>query len=420
MTIKRFYWPVVALAVSALPVSAQLPQASASALGVGFNTTASARGFSAITNNPAGLGHPGTGAFSLAVPALTAQSGLGPVTLLDLAEWEDRRLPDATKTEWLSRVDQSGGQTGSLDAGVTAFALQLGSIGFQLSSVAGGSVALAPDAVELYLYGNAGRTGMAEDFDLEGSAINGFGLTTAAVAFGMKLAPGIYGGATGKYTVGHGIVMGRSQGTTLGSDPLELEVDFPVIVLRTEDPELKNGSGLGLDVGVIIDRPGVSIGARIENIVSTFEWSLDGLSYVPAQALFNSDGQDSDFDERPASEAPADLLAEVAEATIKPVFSAGIQLEMSPQLSVTADLRKRVEGGLALGPAFHAGVGAEVKVLPFLPLRGHLAKVSGGLQVGGGASIVLGPVNLTGAGAMRTSAQENSVLGALTLSFGAN
>jgi hypothetical protein len=69
---------------------------------------------------------------------------------------------------------------------------------------------------------------------------------------------------------------------------------------------------------------------------------------------------------------------------------------------------------------FHAGVGVELRAMSFLPLRAHGAVVTGGMQVGGGASLVLGPVNLSGAAALRTGKIEDSVLGMLTLSFGAN
>lgn len=420
MTMKRIAWPLLALMLLAVPASAQLAQASASSLGLGFNNTASARGFAAIANNPAGLGHAETGSFSLAIPAVTGVAGVEPITLAEMAMYEGVRLPDAVRDDWLTRVNTADGQSGSIDLGVTPFAVQFGSIGFQLSTVAAVAANFSADAIELYLYGNAGRTGAAEDFNLDDSMLDGFALTTGAVSFGTKVAPGIHAGATAKYTVGHGLVMGRSQGTTFTSDPLEVQVDFPMIIPGDENAGLNNGSGFGLDVGVVIDQPGVTIGATIQNIVNTFEWSPDGLRYVPGQALFNIDGGDADFDERPALEAPAMLLDELAEATIKPVFSAGVQLRPNSTLMLTADLRKRVEGGMALGPSFHAGIGAEVGVLPFLPLRGHLAKVSGGIQVGGGASLVLGPINVTGAGALRTSTDQNSVLGAVTISFGAN
>ena len=163
----------------------------------------------------------------------------------------------------------------------------------------------------------------------------------------------------------------------------------------------------------------MAIGVMVENVMNTFEWRTDDMSYVPATAIFNLDGGETNFDEMPADQAPSVILEELATMTLEPAVAVGVELRPSEVLSLSADVKKR-SGGLALGPEFHAGVGAEVRVLPFLPLRAHAVKVTGGMQVGGGASLVLGPVNISGAAAVRTDAQDNSVLGAFALSFGSH
>lgn len=416
---RTFAAALSGMVLIAAPASAQLPQASSAALGLGFNMTAASYGFSAVANNPAGLAHPNSPAFSLAIPSIIGEAGVGPVTLAELKEWEERVVPDNVKDDWIQRIAASG-QAVSLSGGLTPFALNVGPIGFQLSTTVGGRASLNDDAAELLMYGNAGRSGSADDFDLEGSAIDGFVLTTGAVSLGMQTSPGLYLGGTLKYTVGNALALGRDGGTMLNSSPVSVDVDFPMIVNRTEDGTINNGSGIGFDVGAIWVGEGLTLGATIENLFNTFEWSLDGLSYVPGQAVFDLTESTSDFDEQPASMAPSDLLAQVAEQTIKPAFSVGAALEASPMLHLRADIRKRSSEGLQLGPEFHAGVGAELRVLPILPLRAHVAKVTGGSQIGGGLSLVLGPVNLSGGIAVRTQEAENSTLGMFTLSFGAN
>jgi hypothetical protein len=133
-----------------------------------------------------------------------------------------------------------------------------------------------------------------------------------------------------------------------------------------------------------------------------------------------------DFDPVTFAESLGTLCAACALANgqnvPKPPFLGQFSSAVAPSslVSVTADIRKRVSGGLEFGPDFHAGVGAELRALSFLPLRAHAGVVSGGMQIGGGASLVLGPVNLTGAGAYRSGDAEDAVLGMLTLSFGAN
>jgi hypothetical protein len=408
--------------VAALPVAvaAQLPQASAAALGMGYNMTASARGFAAVANNPAGLGHSSSPDFSLAIPALATEAGVGPVTLSDLVDWEGQVVPVSTKEDWLDRITASGGQTGLVGAGATPIALSIGPVGFQLSAVAGGELSLAPDAAELLLFGNAGRTGTPEDFELAGSSLDGFVLSTAALSYGRQVSPGLHFGVTGKYTMGNVLIVGRDTGSMAGTSPLGVELQFPVVLPRTENSEHNHGTGIGFDVGALWEGPTVTLGATIQNIVHTFDWKLDHLSYIPGEALFNQDTTTSDFDEQPASDAPASMLEVVAGRTIEPVYSVGAEWRPNSLLRLQGDIRKRASGGLELGPEFHAGVGAELSALSFLPLRAHFGVVSGGVQVGGGASLVLGPVNVSGAGALRTREGESALLGMLTLSFGAN
>lgn len=411
-------------APAAAPAAAQLPQASATALGMGFNTTASARGFAAVANNPAGLAMDDSPGFSLAIPAVAVEAGLGPVSLSDLADWEGRLVPADVKQDWLESVISSGSQAGSIFAGATPVALSVGSLGAQLSTQVGGEVDLGPDAVELLLYGNAGRSGSAGDFDLEGSFVDAFVLSTAAVSWGFRASERLTLGVTGSYSVGTGLVVGRDAGTVLRSDPLSGEVRFPILYPATEGPDssiaFDNGSGVGFDVGAVWVGPTVTVGATIQNLVSTFEWDLDGFSYVAGEAVFEQGSSESNFEELPASGAPRTLLDAADELTLKPVFAVGASMSPTPVLLVEADIRKRVSGGLSVGPDFHAGVGAELRALPVLPLRGHLAVVSGGVQVGGGASLVLGPVNLSGAVALRTGDVSSATLGMITLSFGGN
>lgn len=417
-TVKRSMWVAAsALALVAAPVAAQLPQASASALGLGFNTTAGARGFAAVANNPAGLGHASSPGFSLAVPAVSVETGLGPITLSDLVDYEEQTVPDPVRSAWLQAVTESGGQSGVVGAGVTPFALSIGPIGVQLATLAGGDVTLNPDAVELLMFGNAGVTGSPEDFSLDGSSIDGFAVSTAAVSYGFQAGPSLSLGVTGTYSVGHGLVVGRDGGTMVRSDPASVELDFPMLI-PAEDTDFDNGSGVGLDVGAIWEGPSLTVGATIQNLVQTFEWRLDGFSYVPGQAVFDQNESTSDFEEQPAANAPAAFQEEVLDLGFKPVFAVGVELSPSDLLSVRADLRKRVSGGLAVGPDFHLGVGAELRALPILPLQAHLAAVSGGVQVGGGASLAIGPVNLGVAGAVRTGDAENTTLGMVSLSFG--
>ena len=53
-----------------------------------------------------------------------------------------------------------------------------------------------------------------------------------------------------------------------------------------------------------------------------------------------------------------------------------------------------------------------------LHLRGGAAVITDGMQYGGGASLVLGPMNLSIAGALQMGVLGEKGLGQVTLSFG--
>jgi hypothetical protein len=382
--------------------------------------TASARGFAAVANNPAGLGHRDSPGFSLVLPAVSADIGLGPITFAELADFDGQLVPASTKEDWLRRVTAAGSQSGSVAAGVTPLALSIGPVGFQVSTLAVGSADLPPDAVELLLFGNAGRTGTPRDFTLEHASLDGFVLTTAALSIGLQVADGLYLGATGKYTMGNALLFGRDAGSLASASPLAVELAVPILHPDSDQPSFDHGTGVGLDLGAMWGSRSLTLGATVQNVVHTFEWELDRMVYRPGEALFNTDTTTSDFDERPASSAPAGFLDEVSDLTIRPVLSVGAEWRPSTLLKLQADVRKRSPKGLQLGPEFHAGVGAELGLLSFLPLRAHAAVVTDGVQFGGGASLVLGPVNLSAAGALRTGDGKEAALAMFTLSFGAN
>src|SRR5919199_3719364 len=69
---------IIALACAAHPAAAQLPSASAVALGSGDNYTALARGYNAVAWNPAGLAMPGNPGFSLTILPVRGSGGLRP------------------------------------------------------------------------------------------------------------------------------------------------------------------------------------------------------------------------------------------------------------------------------------------------------------------------------------------------------
>ncbi len=416
---------VLALLLPLNPLHAQLGPGSAAALGTGNNYTALARGVSALGYNPAGLGMPGTPGFSLSLLPVMGWQGMDPIGLSDLKDVEGELISNSTKDSWIRDIASAGEQTGGFGADLTPVAFNVGPIGFQFSTMIRGEGALNERGAELLLYGNAGKTGQAQDYDLANSRLSGVVVSTLGIGYGHALsiegeagsARTLAVGGTFKYSVGHGVAYGQDAGSQVRADPLEGEIEFPIIVTDEVDDQLNFGSGFGLDLGAVWEEGDLSVGVSIQNLFHTFEWELDDMSFIAGEFMFNEDDTDSDFDTRPAEQAPSDLQDAVTDLKFKPQISVGLAYDLNRDLTVMGDVRKRLGDGIEVGPDLHVGLGLEFNAIDFLPLRVGAAKITDGFQFGGGFGLVLGPVNLNWAGALQKGDLDGSVA-AFSISFG--
>ncbi|HZD06484.1 MAG TPA: hypothetical protein VE173_16345 [Longimicrobiales bacterium] len=412
-----------ALALACTPVrtAGQLPSADAAELGLGGSSPSLARGFAAVAANPAALGAPDGPAFSATLLSLGVRQGLDPVGLGELADWEDRDLPRSVREEWLERVRSNGSESGGAGAEVTLAALSRGRVGLQLSTRAFGRVSLNADAAELLLFGNAGLTGEPRDFDLAGSRGDGFVVTTAAVAWGSGVGPFAGGrlrvGATLSLSMGHVVALARDNGSGLTGDPTELDLRFPVLHVGGATGSLDHGHGVGLDLGTLWTDGSRTVGIVVRNVVNTFEWRVEDLVFRPGSALFDPEESSTDFDERPAGEAPPVLLDALEDMSFRPAVAAGASWRARPDLVIEADLELRRGGGMSVEPDARLGVGAEYRPRPEVPLRGDLAVVERGIQGALGAGLELGSFMVAGAVAVRTGALDDMLLGTFGVSF---
>ena len=421
---------ILSLAVGAVSfpgaASGQLPSASTATLGTANNYTALARGFTAIALNPAGLAMPGNPGFSLSFPTfpVEARAGLDALTISDVNEFEGVALPDSARDAWLTSVIAEEGLTARAGVAVTEFALSVGPVGFQISTVAQADATMAPDAFELAMYGNAGRTGTPRDMTLEGTAVNGWAATTFAVAFGLPL-PDVQGGtfaagATLKYTLGHVVVAGGDDGTSfIQGDPIMMDLSLPSIA--PDSFTVNNGSGVGLDLGVAWEDSTWAVTASIENLFHTFQWELDAYAYRPGEVIFDGTEISDDFNAVPATGAPGVLQDSVLAQSFKPVLILGGAYRVSEKLAVTADLRKDTGDALVHGAGSHIGMGVEFRGVSFLPLRGGMSFVSSGaVHFAAGFGLELGPVHFSGAYLTEKSTPGEFRAASFALSFSHN
>ncbi len=396
-----------ALAASVLAVSlaataaAQLPSASPAALGMGDNYTALARGFGAVAWNPANLGLSGNPRFSLAIMGLRGTSDLGPITGADVARYQGVSLPDDVRDAWMQRIEDEGGEQGQLGAGVTYFGMSVGRFAMQISSAVSGEANLAPDAMELILYGNAGRTGTPRDTRLDGAHLTGAMTTTAALAWArpIDLAVGRLSiGATAKYIMGNALVHGEDGGSFLSANASEVIIRFPLIVSDTGGGAStgNHGRGMALDLGAAWQSGPLTAGLALQNLINTFKWNASSLFYKPIN-IYN--GPDTSYSESgralPLDSAPAEVRGWLDQQRFKPAVAAGVAFQATRALLVTADVRHELGDGMRIAERTHTGIGAELRAIPFVPLRVGVSTLLGGYALAGGTGVEIGPVNLT-------------------------
>jgi hypothetical protein len=402
----------VLVMLASAPAGAQMANASVAATGLGGAFTARAQGYNAVAWNPANLAMPGNPGFSFTLGAVDGAAGMRPIDFKKIAD-AGSVIDSATRESWMLDVEREGAQKGGLGGGVTALGLSLGPIGFQLNTKVSTLSDLGPGGVEAILFGNEGRTDTLRSLDLTNSGFQGAVYSTGALSYGMRLPivplSDFAIGVTGKYTMGHAVGIAQNFGSSIGTGN-EINVSFPYIrpskaVVDAEDINI--GSGFGLDLGAAWRIPGFRFGVSAQNLVNSFKWDTTKLATRTAVGLF-SNTQDPQFDEgadsteTAYSTAPAVLREKIANQKFKPVIAAGMSFDWLPAITVSADIRQQVAGGIENGPESMISAGAEVRWLPFLPLRGGVQMMTGGFGVAGGVGLRLLGLEAGIAGYVRT------------------
>jgi hypothetical protein len=416
----------VAIAALLIPAvaQAQAGNASSAATAMGGNYTAVARNFNAAAWNPANLGLDGNSRFSIAFSPQLGM-GTGPITLADLKEYEGIVVPQAVREQWLQKVIDNDGQDLDGDVNVTPIAMSIGRFGISATTTLRANGAIPAAFAELVLFGNAGRTGTPQDYELADLAVDANATSTVALAYGrrMRIMPvGEFSlGVTGKYIVGHHAASLRDNGSTVTSNPIALNINAPLVV--TDTAEFINGTGVGMDVGATWKVGDLTTAAVIHDVFSTFSWKTDNLYYLPIEATFE-EGQSSEVSDSlmPLSSAPAalqeELRSRIAEAEPTPTLALGVAYRGFRRITLAADLRQRFGDGLELGPSTRIGVGAELRLIPFVPLRAGLSSLGDGMRYSGGFGLEFGVVNFQVAGQLTSAAGRNDTGAGFTLSFG--
>lgn len=377
-----------ALALGPAVAGAQLANVSNAATGLSGAYTARAQGYNAVFWNPANLGMPGNQGFSFALAGVDGNAGIKPIDFQHLVDAGDT-LTKAVREQWMKEVESNGGQSGGFGGGITALGLSMGPIAFQFNTKVAADMNLAPGAVEALLFGNKQRYDSVRTLSLAGSRLQSSAYSTAAVSYGRRLSlvplPDFAIGVTAKYTVGHALLLASDVGSAIGSN--DVSVNFPAVLPDTSSlQDGQAGSGVGIDLGAAWRVPGFRFGVSLQNVVNTFKWDTTKFVSRNAVGMFSADTNffNADSVDKPYANAPAALRETVAGLKFKPVIAAGLSFDWLPMVTVSADIRQQVGDGIELGPQSMIAAGAELKLIPFIPLRGGVQMMSGGFGVSGG------------------------------------
>lgn len=401
---------LVLIGAAAAPSAAQLPNASTAALGMGNNYTAAAPGFGALAWNPALLASSRNTYASMTLLTTMGGAGIGPIELSDIADYSDRVVPDAVKRDWLSRVSPGDAERGTVNADLTLGAAQIGRFGLQVTSSVRTTADLSHDVLQLILFGNVDDEGDPANLDFAGSSLDLAGYTTFAGGYAhpFEIMPGtrLLLGLTAKYTVGHIVVTGAdSQGS---ADASGFDIAFPIVntVIDPDSFKLNNGGGFGFDVGAALEMGPLTLGASVENVVSTFEWRMNDLRYRPLTLEAGEAELIADTEEQPFDNAPAALREHLENLDFGRSFKLGAAYQVRSNLLAAADLRHGSADGIVTGPTSHLGAGVEYRPTQSLPLRAGAAVIqlgddNTGFQFGGGVGLNLGGWNLSASALQR-------------------
>jgi len=410
----------VILLATAPTAWAQQLNTSAAALGLGGNFIARARGYEAVSWNPANLGLPGNPGFSLTLLPVAASFTLDPITLGDIKDADSYKVPNtvprATRQAWLDKVTAAGGEKGTPSGGAN-IAMSVGPFAAQFGFTFFGAVDLNPDAVEAILFGNVPATGSGTDgtnvraFNFRDSKLNGGGVTTGAFSYGRAFGehkPGsgtLAFGATLKWVGGAFVRVAKDAGSSINANGGT--ISFPSVGTRSfqdcrdDAGQIKAGctpmtgpggfagNGIGADIGVSWLRDKLGVSGAIQNVFNSFSWNESVSSYTPGFGQFDANGDTTNFDQQPFANAPAALKSALANYKLKPTVSVGVGYELKKDVTLSADARQQMGGdeSIVIGPKTSVGAGVEYRGIPVLSLRGGAAYITGGTALSFGAGL---------------------------------
>lgn len=389
-----------ALAASfALPAAAQV-SLTPRALGMGGAYLGVARGHESLFLNPANLALPNSphwsaGAGTLVVGA--AVRGLTVSEFADLVRYDERT--DAERQALVAAIPESGtGVDVEARAPLLALSIRRFAVGIGYGVV--GNHTVNRSIADLVVNGFQ----PTRSYSIENTTGFRASYWDVAAAYGHRVGP-VSLGATARYVVAGDLVRsGLVDVDTVftGPIPTDLRVTY-------EGVRSSGGGGFGVDLGLAAQPiPGLTVGASIENVLSTVRW--DGDQELRTLVLDQNDYRDGDPEVildryqqsgRPYTEAGAaartrELAGQLEvdrDAGLPTVLRVGAAYQAATGTTLAAGYQEDLDSNAFSGLwTRQASLGIQQRI-PFITLRAGVATdFSDGSLLSGGLS--LGPIQL--------------------------
>jgi hypothetical protein len=388
--------------------------ASPQAAALAGNGTMVSRGARALQVNPALLAAPDRPSFSLALPSLAGGATTDPLQFRDIRPYKNTVVPHDVAEEWLDRITKAGGLRTTARAHSGIVGLSVGPVAVSVGALGEAELSVPPELAELLLFGNAGRTGQPRDMTLTGGGGRSWGAAVISAGFGTRLplrltkspSESFSLGVTGKFVSSPGMAEMLAPSGHVTADPVGSDIAVPIVFFdETKDGGL-GATGYGLDVGAAWSAGPLALGVTVHDAVNTFRYRLTSARVHRATALVTADSTAAGMDDElplddprvdPAVRARARELADQARFT--PTFRVSGAFTPISWLTVTSDLITHTGSADALTsqPKLSMGVGAEARLIPFLPLRGGVRVGNGFTTLRAGAGLRLVGIRVDGA-----------------------
>lgn len=391
---------MLACAAALAPDGAWAGTPSAREWGMAGAYVAVAEGIEAAWTNPANLGLPGQGGFSLSLVSLNTELSNNSFSL---DQWNNytsiARLEQGDKDDILSSIPDDGFRVRA-SAGANALGISLGRIAIAVTPRASASLGIARDWFDLLLNGNE----VGRSYNVAETHGEGFSAVEASVSYAQPLEMGwaehasVGVGVKALVGVGYAEVVESSGAFTTdaaaarGSGRLVLRYAGETTG-DGEDYSLATGRGFALDLGaaaklnetwgvsaVLRDlSPGIVWPAGTER---TFTFEADSLT---GETIDDEDIVQTD-----------ETVASIGKFTsrVPPSLRLGIARQ-TRHLTLAADWEQGFSDFAGTSTTPRLAVGVELRPIGLLPLRGGMS-VGGawGTSVSGGLGLYLGPLHL--------------------------